>query len=128
MNIAKFLRKPILDSICKRLVDWFLNSYSKEHWWITASVCVYVSVCVCVCVCVCVYVCACVCLRSFTVKASSVWNSWNPVSMDASQMHLWDLNGIMVWVVFKKDIEEKHLRRPDKNCYFFCKVNILERF
>ena len=29
------------------------------------------------CVCVCVFVCVCVCLRPFTVKASSVWNSWN---------------------------------------------------
>ena len=42
-------------------------------------------VCVCVCVCVCVGVggwvgvgaCVCVCLRPFTVKASSLWISWN---------------------------------------------------
>ena len=38
--------------------------------------------CVCVCVCVCARVCVCVGarararLRPFTVKASSVWNSW----------------------------------------------------
>ena len=37
-----------------------------------------VGVCVCVCVCVvCVYVCVYLCLRPFTVKASSVWISWN---------------------------------------------------
>ena len=27
--------------------------------------------------CVCVCVCVCVCLRPATVKASSVWNSWD---------------------------------------------------
>ena len=37
--------------------------------------CVYVCVCVCVCACVCV--CVCVCLLPFTVKALSVWISWN---------------------------------------------------
>ena len=38
---------------------------------------VVVVVVVCVCVCVSVCVCVCVCLRPSTVKASSVWISWD---------------------------------------------------
>ena len=37
----------------------------------------YGDICVCVCACVCVCVCVCVCLSPSTVKASSVWNSWD---------------------------------------------------
>ena len=40
-------------------------------------VCLSVCVCLCVCMCVCVCVCVCVSLRPSTVKASSVWNSWD---------------------------------------------------
>ena len=39
------------------------------------AVAVIIGVGVCVCVCVCVFVC--VCLRPSTMKASSVWNSWD---------------------------------------------------
>ena len=43
------------------------------------GVCVCVCVCACgrACVCVCVCVCKCVCLGPSTVKASSVWISWD---------------------------------------------------
>ena len=35
-----------------------------------------------------------------------------------------DLNGIKVRVFFGKNIEKRHLRRHDKNYYYFCKSNI----
>ena len=37
---------------------------------------------------------------------------------------LYILNSIKVRVFFGKNIEKKHLRRDDKNYYYFCKSNI----
>ena len=35
------------------------------------------------------------------------------------------LNSIKVRVFFGENVEKKHLRRHDKNYYYFCKLNIL---
>ena len=40
------------------------------------------------------------------------------------EFHSYLLDGIKVRVFFEKNIEENHLSRHNKNCYYFCKSNI----